>query len=65
MTQMMKKIFVAAGAIALIFAACASCTRIDAGYEGILVNQYGSERGFKCTDSYRQSLVQPTHTGRY
>jgi len=45
MTQMMKKIFVAAGAIALLFAACASCTRIDAGYEGILVNQYGSERG--------------------
>jgi len=29
-------------AVALIFA---SCTRIDAGYEGILIKQYGSEKG--------------------
>ena len=37
----MKRVLVIIG---LILAA-ASCTRIDAGYEGILVNQYGSEKG--------------------
>ena len=29
----------------LFFAALASCTRIDAGYEGILIKQYGSDKG--------------------
>ncbi|SDZ81651.1 Regulator of protease activity HflC, stomatin/prohibitin superfamily [Arachidicoccus rhizosphaerae] len=38
---MRKTIFTLIAAIALL----ASCTRIDAGYEGILVNQYGTEKG--------------------
>ena len=29
----------------LVAASLYSCTRIDAGYEGILVKQYGSEKG--------------------
>ncbi|QEL01610.1 hypothetical protein FKG96_12590 [Olivibacter sp. LS-1] len=29
----------------LAIASCASCTRIDAGHEGILVKQYGSSKG--------------------
>jgi len=32
-------------AVIALMVGCASCTRIDAGYEGILVNQYGSEKG--------------------
>lgn len=37
----MKKIIIAC----LAFATLLSCTRIDAGHEGILIKQYGSEKG--------------------
>lgn len=29
----------------IAFVTCCSCTRIDAGYEGILIKQYGSDKG--------------------
>ncbi|MBC7451607.1 MAG: hypothetical protein H7259_08985, partial [Cytophagales bacterium] len=39
----MKQIIISATAFVLL----ASCTRIDAGYEGILIKQYGSEKGIQ------------------
>jgi len=42
----MKKIIIIAGSALLIFIMLfASCTRIDAGHEGILIKQYGSDKG--------------------
>jgi regulator of protease activity HflC (stomatin/prohibitin superfamily) len=40
----MKKLMLLIG-LSLVFTGCMGCTRIDAGYEGILINQYGSEKG--------------------
>lgn len=40
----MKKIMIFAG---LMLTVLASCTRIEAGYEGILVKQYGSDKGIQ------------------
>lgn len=44
---MKKEIKVVAFVIALILASCAcpSCNRVDAGYEGIRVNLYGTDKG--------------------
>lgn len=38
----MKKLFILFG---LALATLSSCTRIDAGHEGILIKQYGSDKG--------------------
>lgn len=40
-TKIMKKLF----SILLLAAISYSCTRIDAGYEGILIKQYGADKG--------------------
>lgn len=39
--QFMKKLFL----VALVALSLGACTRIDAGYDGILIKQYGSDKG--------------------
>ena len=41
----MKKFFLVVIATMMAVSCCCSCNRIDAGYEGIKVNLYGSNKG--------------------
>ena len=42
----MKKTIIV-GLVVLLSTAFSSCTRIDAGHEGILIKQYGSDKGIQ------------------
>ncbi len=42
---MIKKIFIGLAALLTVAILLGSCTRIDAGHEGILVKQYGTDKG--------------------